>query len=631
MRRALLLALFLFAADARGEELLEHADDVVDYTMKASLDPATHVVHGEGTIVWRNKSAASVKELWFHLYLNAFKNEKSVFLSEPVGQFRGGGLPKDWGFIDVKKLMMGQDDLWKGVELSRPNSADQTDACVPLPKDIAPGESITLEIAFESKLPTVVERTGYDGSFHMIAQWFPKIARLEPDGTWAHFPFHHLAEFYSDFGTYDVTLDVPQNFTIGATGAATEKKLENGRRIERHVQGDIHDFAWTAWDKFESRSEKIGTVDVTVLYPSGYKVDAERELATMRFALPHYGEKYGAYPYPVLTMMHPPMSAPEAGGMEYPTLITTGGPWYGPPGVMFVEEVTIHEFGHQFFYGLIATDEVTWPFLDEGLNSFAEDEGMTAWRGEGSAIDLFGLRVSNTTIQSMFSRKTAHNEPVAQPAWAFVSGRDYGRLVYGRTATILETLRRVYGDERMMRAFGNYTRRHRFRHPAPDDLFVAFEDELGPEARQFLHTAFFERGWIDFAVDDVATRPVHDPAGIFDGKTVPPDTNLTGEHEGFVTVMRRGTIVLPVKVDLVAADGTRTRVTWDGHGDSVRLPYRGKSPLAFALVDPDHEVLLDDEPSNNWGASTAASRSSTRRALERTTYWSELVASFLFP
>jgi len=629
--RWLPVALVFFAVDARADEMLEHPDDVVDYTLKASLDPATHTVHGEGTIVWRNKSAASVKELWLHLYLNAFKNEKSVFLSEPVGQFRGGGLPKDWGFIDVKKLSLAGDDLWKGVELSRPGSPDQTDARVPLPKEIAPGESITLEVAFDSKLPTVLERTGYVGTFHMIAQWFPKIARLEPDGTWAHFPFHHLAEFYSDFGTYDVTLDVPENFTIGATGPAIETKKEGGRRIERHVQADIHDFAWTAWDKFESRSEKIGPVDVTVLYPIGYRVDAERELATMCFALPHYGEKYGAYPYSVLTLMHPPMTAPEAGGMEYPTLITTGGPWYGPPGVLFVEEVTIHEFGHQYFYGLIASDEVTWPFMDEGLNSFAEQEGMQTWRGNGSALDLFGLRISNTTVQSILSRHAEHNEPVAQPAWAFVSGRDYGRLVYGRTSTILETLRRVYGDERMMKAFGTYTRRQRFKHPVPDDLFVAFEDEFGADVRQALHVAFFERGWIDYAVDDVVTRPVHDPAGIFDGKTIAPDTNLTGEHEGFALVVRRGTIVLPVEVELVAQDGWRTRVTWDGHGDTARIPYKGKSPLAFAVVDPDHKVLLDGEFSNNWGASSAASRPSTRRTLERTTYWSELLASFLFP
>src|SRR2546425_239612 len=171
MRRVLPIALVLFAADVRAEEpvMLEHADDVVDYTMTASLDPATHVVHGEGTIVWRNKSAAATKELWLHLYLNAFKNEKSVFLSDPVGQFRGSGLPKDWGFIDVKKLTMSGEDLWKGVELSRPGSADQTDARVPLPKEVAPGETITLEVAFDSKLPTVVERTGYDGTFHMIA------------------------------------------------------------------------------------------------------------------------------------------------------------------------------------------------------------------------------------------------------------------------------------------------------------------------------------------------------------------------------------------------------------------------------------------------------------------------------
>src|SRR4029078_11845065 len=134
-------------------------------------------------------------------------------------------------------------DLWPTAETHRPGDEDETDARVPLPKAVGPGESITLDVAWDDKLPSVVERTGYDNTFHFAGQWFPKIARLEPDGRWAHFPFHRFAEFYSDFGTYDVPLDVPEAFSIGATGPVVESKFENGRRLERHLQGDIHDFA----------------------------------------------------------------------------------------------------------------------------------------------------------------------------------------------------------------------------------------------------------------------------------------------------------------------------------------------------------------------------------------------------
>src|SRR5690606_13324849 len=140
-----------------------------------------------------------------------------------------------------------------------------------------------LEMTWDDKLPTVVERTGYHGSFHMVAQWFPKIAKVEADGTFAHFPFHHLGEFYADYGSYDVTLDVPSGFTVGATGRAVESKDEGGRHVERHVQKSVHDFAWTAFDGWREKTERIADVDVRVLYPRGYESQADRELAAVRF------------------------------------------------------------------------------------------------------------------------------------------------------------------------------------------------------------------------------------------------------------------------------------------------------------------------------------------------------------
>src|SRR5207244_7465594 len=109
--------------------------------------------------------------------------------------------------------------------------------------------------------------------------------------------------------------------------------------------------------------------------------------------LPGMGAGFGRYPYEVLTLVHPPPRATEAGGMEYPTLITTGGRWYGPPGLYEVESVTIHELGHEWFYGLVATDEVEWPFLDEGLNTFAEEMALEAYFGKGNILDAFGLQV----------------------------------------------------------------------------------------------------------------------------------------------------------------------------------------------------------------------------------------------
>ncbi|HZU84095.1 MAG TPA: M1 family metallopeptidase, partial [Polyangiaceae bacterium] len=481
-----------------AEPLAEHARDVVDYTLRASLDPVLHTVHGEGTIVWRNTSEQPVRELWVHLYLNAFKNERSAFLRERIGG-RGSRDPEDWGWIDVRELALRDADgppvdLRSAMETASPDDGDETDARVRLPRAVAPGEAITLDVVFDDKLPSVVERTGYRGGFHMVGQWFPKVARLEPDGTWAHFAFHHLSEFYADFGTYDVTIDVPEGFVVGATGPAIESRVFDRRRVERHVQRDVHDFAWAAWDEFRTERRTIDGVDVEVLYPPGCAAMARRELDALRFALPYFSSRYGRYPYGLLTVVHPPEDAAEAGGMEYPTLITTGSPWWTPPGVLAPEIVTVHELGHQWFYGLVATDERAWPMLDEGVNQFAEIDAMEKWRGPGSLVDLAGLRVSDAAVQAVAGNLAAHDEPVAQPADRFSSGAAYGRLVYARTASVLATLARVYGDEAVGRALGRYARRFRFEHPGPEQLASAFERELGAGAAQALRRALFEKG-----------------------------------------------------------------------------------------------------------------------------------------
>lgn len=616
----------------------EHPDRVASYTMRASLDPALHTVHGTGTVQWTNASKKAVSELWLHLYLNAFKNQSSVFLRTPVGGFRGTTIPKEWGTIDVRKLVLvtpsERYDLLSLLETKRPGDEDETDARLPLPREVAPGETITLEMEWDDKLPSIVERTGFDGSFHMVAQWFPKIAKLEDVGTFAHFPFHHLGEFYADYGTYDVTLDVPASFTIGATGPAVETKEENGRRIERHVQDDIHDFAWTAFDRWLEKKERISDVDVRILYPPGYEDDADRELAAIRFALPHFGARYGKYPYGVLTLVHPPATAQEAGGMEYPTLITTGGDAWVPSGLRLPELVTIHEFGHQYFYGLLASNEVKWPFLDEGLNSYAEEEAIQAWKGAGGVVDLLGLTLGGAEAHAVRANVYEHDDRVAQPAYAFATGGTYGALVYSRTATVLETLRRVFGDAVMQRTLGTYARRFRFTHPTPDDLIATFRAEMGDHAADALRTALFDKGWVDYAILATSSHEAHAAAGIFDrgGKRETVSTEkMHGKYDGWVLVSRRGTIRLPVEIELVAEDGSRSRVPWDGQTDNVRIPYSGSSPLRAAVVDPDDKILIDDKPENDfvtvWGRTSAGAP----RTLERATFWSALLLQGIAP
>jgi hypothetical protein len=610
---------------------------VASYTLEARLDAARHRIDGTGTLVFVNRSSASLPALYFHLYLNAFKNEKSVFLRSPFGQARSTLRADDWGYIDVRRLSareLGTGDLWPSRTLGTPDEPDdETDVRVPLPKPLEPGETLTLELEFTAKLPSVVLRTGYVGDFHFVGQWFPKLARLEPDGTFSHFAFHPQAEFYADFGDYEVTLDVPARAVVGASGRRVASEERGDRRVERYRAEGVHDFAWTAWPSFRELTGRIGAVDVRVLYPPAHTRVAERTLDTLRFALPRAAASYGAYPYPTLTVVHPPESASESGGMEYPTLITTGGPWLsGLLGDRGIEAVTIHELLHQWFYGLVASNEARSPFLDEGLTTYAELRLLETGFGEGSAFNGFDITLSATALARVFAVARAEDVPVSSPAAGFPSFRTLGALVYSRSAAILETLARVYGRERLDGALATYARRFRFGHPTPADLVAAVGDALGPEAKRALVLALDERGSVDFLVREVTSAPENQAGGVFDRasgrETVTSTRRGLGRYRGRAVILRHGSLELPVEIDLYDGAGKRRRERWDGHGPYHVIDWQGDAPLTHVVVDPEQRIVLDDDLLNNAVATAPAAAS---RTLERSVYLAELVLAILGP
>ncbi len=610
---------------------------VASYTLAARLDAERHSVHGKGHIAFVNTSNAPLRELYFHLYLNAFKNEKSLYLRSPFGSGRSGARGSDWGYVDLKRLVareLGGADLLPGRRRGTPSDPDdETDLAVTLPRAIEPGERVTLELEFESKLPNIVERTGFAGDFHLVAQWFPKLAKLEPDGTFAHFPFDSQAEFYADFGDYDVTLDVPEGFVVGATGRELTVKKRGGRSVHHFVAEAVHDFAWTAYPGFRERRARVGGVAVRLLFPKEHEHNAALSLEAIEHALPLFSRLFGAYPYPTLTVVHPPETAANAGGMEYPTLITTGGPWFaGFTGARSTEAVTVHELAHQWFYGLLASNEARYPFLDEGLTSYAENRALDAAYGPGSLFSAFGLEISVTEGSRAFAAMRGEDAALLRPASEFPGFDSLAALVYSRGATLLETFARVYGRDRFERALALYAERGRFAHPTPEDLERAVGETLGEGAALNLRRALRERGRVDYVVRAVESARERSAAGIFDDDgeraTRLTEQLLPQRYRGKVVVFRHGELEFPVQVELVDRDGVRSRHQWDGKGSFGVIDYRGAAPLAHAYVDPDRHVLIDDDLLNN---AASAEAGSGERSFERALYFAELLLGFLGP
>ena len=226
------------------------ADLIANYRISARYNAADKSLDGRETLTWTNSTPNDVAELQFHLYMNAFKNEKSTFYGESGGQLRGDRIEKDkspWGWIDVKSMSLAGADLTKSIDFIHPddnNADDQTVIRVPLSTPVRSGETIELQIEFKTKFPKVFARTGYAGTFLLAGQWFPKIGVRE--GTaWNCHQFHANSEFFADYGRYDVDLTVPSNEVIGATGELTNK-IDNGQNTTYTFhQENVHDFAWT--------------------------------------------------------------------------------------------------------------------------------------------------------------------------------------------------------------------------------------------------------------------------------------------------------------------------------------------------------------------------------------------------
>jgi peptidase M1-like protein len=618
-------------AHASAAEPLSRPRHVASYTLSAKLDAVEHRVSAHGSILFVNYTEHALNELYFHLYMNAFKNDESLFLRSPFGAGRSGQHGDKWGYIDIKRLYARESasELWPGHSPKSPgDDDDETDVRVPLPTPLGAGQSLTLDVEFAVKLPQIVERTGYAENYHFVAQWFPKLAQLLPDGQFNHFAFHPQSEFAADFGAYDVTLDVPAGDVVGATGSCRPAPAPPGRRALRCLADDVHDFAWTSWASFRESRERVGSVDVRVLVPPGHERNAAIELDTVRFGLQNFGARFGQYPYPTLTVVHPPEAAADSGGMEYPTLITTGGPWYTPwSGARAIEAVTIHELGHQWFYGLFASDEHRFPFLDEGLNSYAEHSALAARYGAGSAFSGFGLQISNEALSRAIAAARGADEPIAQGAGDFFSFRSLGAIVYSRTACVMSTLERVYGKPNLDLALQDYASIARFRAPEPEQLLDAVRGRLGDAAARNLERALFGRASVDYLVRDLQSAESDPHAGVFDEasgrRTIPrSEVRPAARYVGRAVVLRHGALELPVQIELRLEDGRRELRSWNGEGTRYIVSYEGSSRLVGVTVDPEHRVLLDDDLTNN---AAAREDQGAPRSLERLLYAAELL------
>lgn len=602
---------------------------IANYDLTVTLDAEKKIIEGKEMLRWKNTSPDQITELQFHLYLNAFKNSNSTFMKESGGQLRGIKADKNekifWGFIDVLSIKrIGGADLTSKIKFIQPdddNKDDQTVISVSLDKPLKPNEEIQLEINFRSKLPKIFARTGYAENYFLVGQWFPKIGvyeypgiRYAEKGGWNCHQFHANSEFYADFAVYDVNITLPQKFIVGATGVLQSKTNNNNGTATHHYRAeDVVDFAWTASPKFQVVYDQWKNVKIKVMLQPEHFAQAERYIKSVKHALDYFDKYLGKYPYTTITVVDPPLNGFGSGGMEYPSFITAGTLWGLPESIKVLEMVTIHEFGHNYFMGLLASNEFEEAFLDKGFNQYFETRIMDYAYGEkSSVINFFGFKAGDFE----FTRRgyVGMNNPkiaeIYRKSWNYSVG-GYGSLTYMKTAVMLKTLEGLVGIETMNEIMKTYYSRWKFKHPCVKD-FIAIVNEVvninhgrkfGDNMNWYFDQVLYGSDVCDYKLASISNQEIMGAIGIIDkeGKRefLKEEKGKNIKYKSVVVTHRLGEVKLPIEVLIHFDDGKEILEKWDGQARTYEFKYEEKSKIVWAKIDPNNKIPLDINSVNN--------------------------------
>ncbi|MEK3790226.1 M1 family aminopeptidase [Paenibacillus sp. FSL R7-0204] len=596
---------------------------VVEYHMDVELLPDKETLVASETLTWTHPGAKPVQELYFHLYPNAFASASTTFMKESGGTLRGDTMPAGgYGSITLTDLRTSEGvSLMQRTQYVQPddgNVNDRTLLKVHLPQPVNGGESVTVRLKFEVKLPKIFARMGTADDFVMAGQWFPKLSVYEPAGRrglkeegWNLHQYHGNSEFYSDFGIYNVSISVPPEYKVAATGfPVRDAKIVKGRKVYQFYADDVHDFAWAASPDFVVAEKafsapQVPGVKIKLYLDPLHKHLQERYFQAAEAALMAFSKWYGPYPYSTLSIVVPPESGNGAGGMEYPTLITAFGATDTTPGTS-LERTIIHEIGHQYFYGLVASNEFEEAWLDESFTSYAEDRMMEQEYGVVSSLPLQSSLVSSS-------------QPLKLEAWKYTGDDAYTRNVYIRGKLVLKDIERIAGTKNMDAILAAYARKYRFQHPTTADFQKVVEKVTKQSWQTYFERYVYSGGAPDFAVDDIRL-------------TVGQDNSDGGgsRYNAVVDVSNKGSLYPDVPVKFTFADGYTVQQYWNGEGKATSFELAYKAPLVSAEIDPGHSILLESRHLNNFRMAELEPRTLSRWTLSASTLLETLLGTLVW-
>jgi hypothetical protein len=524
MKNTIRLLIFLFLLVAHSSQLtanksplaahssqltaLKYWQQEVRYDIKVTLDDAAHSLKGFETMVYSNHSPDTLRFIYIHCWPNAYKdNNTALYRQLSRIEERKAKLKKirDNGYID--QLAFTVDGI------KAPAEADVQNADIlklTLPAGLAPGKEITIATPFFVKIPSYFSRMGHEGKSYMITQWFPKPAVYDSKG-WHAMPYLDQGEFYSEFGSFDVHITLPSSYVVGATGqllttaeSDTYKQIGKAnladpssphhytslqtisKTLDYHAD-NVHDFAWFAdqhfiiqYDTLQLASGKI--IDVFSWYRPGGNKQWMNSISFIKDAVLHYSKWIGEYAYPMVSAVEGPGNT-SSGGMEYPMITLITSPKAEKEEL---DGVIAHEVGHNWFYGMLGSNEREHPWMDEGINTFYEFlYEAEKYKYNGMLGNIIPDRVKKLPTDDFLSavynviNQLKTTEPIETPAPTFPSEFEYGLVVYAKTAVWMHMLESDIGKAQLEKGMQAYFSAWKFRHPYPEDLQASLEQTTG--------------------------------------------------------------------------------------------------------------------------------------------------------
>jgi hypothetical protein len=482
------------------------------YTIQASLNTEAKTIVGTESIVYKNNSPKALDFIWFHLWPNAYKNDKTALYQQIKSDSSRAKKQETMGYGSIDGLAFTVDG--KPVKTAAHTNPQYIDIIkVLLNKPLPPGQKITISTPFTVKLPPYFSRSGYAETEIMACQWYPKPAVFDKDG-WHEMPYLDMGEFYSEYASYDVSLTVPPNYIVSATGnLITQGELMlykelgktnannkedkpalykvpegiDGKTLTYHAD-NVPDFAWFAdtdfviqYDTAQLASGKV--VDAFSFYHNKPNSLWKHSIDYVKDGLRKYSEWVGEYAYPVVQAVEGPANN-SSGGMEYPMVTLITSPDAKKEGL---DGVIAHEVGHNWFMAMLGSNERKHTWMDEGLNTYYqfryEAEKYRANSIFGDAIPEEVKKMPATKflsiIYNVIQKEIPMEEAMDIPADKFKDSEEYGLISYIKTALWLYLLEAKEGRAQVDRAVQNYFKKWKFKHPQPADMEAAFEEALG--------------------------------------------------------------------------------------------------------------------------------------------------------